>query len=262
MSRKRTDFGWYLVFTMLAVAAFAGIYLLSGKDAVGAAGLLVWNAFVFTFNLLARLVTSFAAILARGVGLRRVSRVLTMVGGIGLGYAGSVVLSDQKLARAQDWRDKLRLIGQRIGAGWRRLPLAGKVLLVAVMIAVQLYLHWILIVFPIGFLVPVVRRAWVQVADTAFGAWYWRMFGPWHRRLSIAARSLPVVRHLLGCTRLTRLRYLTAWRLWRHHPRYRRDDGGRIVDLIEPLRLWRLGELDHYINRPLLSGARQPAGEE
>jgi hypothetical protein len=55
-----------------------------------------------------------------------------------------------------------------------------------------------------------------------------------------------------------RIRYLTAWRLWKYHPRYcGPEPGKRQVDLVEPLRLWRRGELDVYVDRPLLAGGRR-----
>lgn len=48
---------------------------------------------------------------------------------------------------------------------WQRLHLAWKLLIVAVLIASQIYLRFLLILFPIAFLVPVVRRLWIQIAD-------------------------------------------------------------------------------------------------
>lgn len=255
MARRRGDRGWYTVFALLAVVAFVGIYYLSGKDAFGAAGLIIWNAIVVAYNLFVRVVASFAALLARGVGVRRLSRIMTAIGGIGLGYAGSVVLNEARLARAQQWRDKLRASMHKFTTEWRMLTLPAKLIVVGLMIAVQLYLHWMLIIFPIGFLVPIVRRVWVQAADAAFGGWYWQTFGKWHRKFLRTARNMPIVRHMMGAMHLTRLRYLTAWRLWRHHPRYRdAKTSTRVVSIIEPFRLLMRGELDQYVGRPLLAG--------
>ena len=53
--------------------------------------------------------------------------------------------------------------------------------IVAALIASQLYLHSLLILFPIAFLVPIVQPLWVQSADLVFGGWYWRTFGQTHR---------------------------------------------------------------------------------
>lgn len=259
MAREKKDLGWYGIFIALAVFFFVLVYVLTGKDAVGAAFRVVWSGGVFVVNAVARVLTSFVALLARGVGFRRASRIFTAVGGIGLGYAGAVVLNVERLRMAHDWREWFRRLSRRTIRAWQGFHLLTKIAVVVALISVQLYLHWVLIVFPIGFLVPVVRRAWVQLADTAFGEWYWRTFGPLHRAALALGRQLPVVRHLIGCIHLTRLRYLTAWRLWRHHPRYRDDlTGHRVVSFVEPVRLWLRGELDIYVGRPLLSGRSAP----
>src|SRR5471030_3260757 len=96
-----------------------------------------------------------------------------------------------------------------------------KLLIVVALIASQLYVHSLLIVFPIAFLVPVVRRMWVRVADLMFGAWYWKTFGRMHRAVFVTLRHLPLVGTIIGATRLVRISYLCAWRLWKHDPRYR-----------------------------------------
>lgn len=251
---QRRTFGWYLAFAAISVAAIAVIYLLTGMDALGATARFLWNGVVFAFNGLFRVLGSLLAVIARGLGLRQVSRLSTVIGGVGLTYAGSAVLSDKGVRRAQGWRAKIRAAFIFLRDGWRRLPLIAKILVVIVLITSQVYLHAVLIVFPVAFLVPVVRRIWVQAADVALGGWYRRTFGPWHRRFMARLRRLPVVRGAIGAVRVTRIRYLCAWRLWRYHPRYRSASARRKLSLIEPIRLWRRGELDTYIGRPLLSG--------
>src|SRR5262249_3223575 len=134
------------------------------------------------------------------------------------------------------------------------LPLLGKIAVAFLVIASQVYLHAVLIVFPVAFLVPVVRRVWVQAADIFLGGWYWRTIGPTHRRGVSRLRRTPVMRRAIGGVRVARLRYLCAWRLWRYHPRYRGATAQRRISLIEPVRLWRRGELDTYVGKPLLSG--------
>jgi hypothetical protein len=102
------------------------------------------------------------------------------------------------------------------------------------------------------------RRIGVRVADMLFGRWYWKTFGAKHRTVVASIRSLPLVHSLFEAARLTRLRYLSAWRLWRYDPRYRDPaNNARHVSLIEPWRLLRRGELDRYIGHPLLAGRRQ-----
>jgi hypothetical protein len=125
----------------------------------------------------------------------------------------------------------------------------------ALLIASQIYLRFLLILFPIAFLVPVVRRIWVRAADIALGSWYWRAFGRTHRAAIARLRAMAGVREVVGAVRLARIRYLRAWRLWRYDPRYRRTASGKhIISLIEPVRLWWRGELDDYVGRPLLCG--------
>lgn len=250
--------GWYATFAFLIVISFAAIYALTGMDALGAAARFLWNGLVFIGNGIVRVVGGLLQMLARGVGWRRLSRIGSMVTGVGLGYAASVVLSDSTVSKARGWRGKLQAALKIARAWWQDLPLWAKLAVVAALIASQVYLHVALIVFPIAFLVPVVRRLWVGTADLLFGKWYWRTFGNLHRATVSTLRTLPGVRRVMEGFRLVRLRYLYAWRLWRYDPRYRdASTGGRRVSLIEPLRLWWHGELDGYVGRPLLAGTRQ-----
>jgi hypothetical protein len=162
-----------------------------------------------------------------------------------LGYAGSVILNDERLRQ--------------------RLHLVWKLVIVAVLIASQIYLHVLLIVFPIAFLVPVVRRLWIQAADLLFGSWYWKTFGRLHRATISALHALPGWHQVFGAMRLWRIRYLCAWRLWKYQPRYRTPEAdARMISFAEPLRLWWRGDLDRYIVRPLLAGGtrkRLPAAD-
>lgn len=251
---QRRTLGWYVAFIAISVLAILAIYFLTGLDALGATARFLWNGVVFAFNGLFRVLGSLLAVIARGLGFRQLSRLSTIVGGIGLAYAGSAVLGDKGVRRAQGWRAKMRRAFVAAREFWRRLPLLAKVAVVIVMIASQVYLHAVLILFPIAFLVPVVRRIWVQVADVALGGWYWQTFGAWHRRFVARLKRLPGVRHAIGAVRVARIRYLCAWRLWRYHPRYRTASARRKLSLVEPLRLWWRGELDLYVGRPLLGG--------
>jgi hypothetical protein len=194
-----------------------------------------------------------AIVLFVGIGI--VSGV-DAVAAIGLGYSGGVVLSERGLKRARTWTERLRLAGAKLRRRWLALHLGWKLAILAALVASQLYLHFLLILFPIAFLVPVVRRLWVQAADMLFGSWYWRTFGPTHRVVVASLRRQPGVRHVVGGARLTRIRYLRAWRLWRYDARYRdAETGEHEVSFIEPLRLWWRGELDGYVGRRLLGGS-------
>lgn len=260
---KKGSLGWYVTFAVLVVAAFVVIYYLTGRDAIGAASRFVWNALVLVVNGSIRLFGGFALILAKGIGLRRVSRIATLMTSVGLGYAGSIILSDDKLKRAHGWRGKLKATITLARARWQRLHLVWKLVIVVLLIASQVYLHVLLIIFPIAFLVPVVRRLWIQVADLLFGSWYWRTFGRWHRATLSALANTPGWRQAVGAARLWRIRYLCAWRVWRYDPRYRVPESSkRLVSIREPFSLWWRGELDRYVGRPLLAGRRtSPATE-
>ena len=258
MAKQNGQIGWYVAFVAIAVVASVGVWALTGQDALGAAVRFLWNGLALLVNMLARVLGSLLGLLARGVGWQRLSRIAKIIGGIGIGYAASVIVSDAKVQRARNWRNRLRMMVTIARNRWQTLPLGWKLFVVAVLIASQVYLHAMLILFPIAFLVPLVRRLWVRVADLAFGSWYWKTFGTRHRSLVTRLRTLPGLRSLIGWGRLTRMRYLTAWRLWRYHPRYRLPESDRRqVSLVEPMRLWWRCELDTYVGSPLLGGRRQ-----
>ena len=250
--------GWSGAFTLLVVVSSVAVYAVTGQDALGAAGRFLWNGVALAANAAIRTGGSLLGFLARGIGLRRMSRLVSAATAVGIGYAASVVVSDTAVGRARGWRGKLQVATRRARELWHDLPLVVKLLVVAGLIASQIYLHFLLVVFPIAFLVPVVRRLWVRTADVLLGSWYWKTFGAPHRALVAAMKRFPPVRIMTQGARLQRLRYLYAWRLWRYDPRYRDPAGNtRRVSLAEPLRLWLRGELDGYVGRPLLSGGRR-----
>ncbi len=247
--------GWYVTFVVLALLLFAVVDHFTGLDVVAATSRFLWNAVALAANSATRAAGGLLALLARGVGWRRLSRLATVIMGVGLSYSGGVILSDRGLRRAKGWTGRLKAFAATLRNRWLVLPLAWKLAVVAVLIASQVYLHFLLIVFPIAFLVPVVRRLWVRAADVAVGRWYWKTMGRKHRAIVAYLRRLPGVRHVIGAARLTRVRYLRAWRLWKYDPSYRHPaTGTRQVSFIEPVRLWWLGALDGYVGRPLLCG--------
>lgn len=252
---KRRKAGWYITFAALAVATSAGLYVTTGQDAIAAATRFVWNALVLFINSTIRLLGNLVFVIAKGVGLRRMSRLATLLTHVGLGYAGSLILSDARLKQARGWQGKIKAAITVTRNKWQRLPLHWKLATVAVLIVSQLYLHSLLIVFPIAFLVPIVRRLWIQAADLLFGSWYWRTFGRVHHSVVAALRAVPGWRTLSGAARLWRIRYVCAWRVWKYDPRYRiSGTDRRIISVTEPVRLWWSGDLDRYVGRPLLAG--------
>ncbi len=252
---ERRTFGWYAAFIGIAVGASIVIFLLTGQDVIGATARFLWSGAIVALNATLRVVGSLLGVVARGLGFRQLSRLGAVVAGVELGYAGSTLFGDAGVRRAHSLRAKIRAGAVRLRDGWRALPLAVKLLVVIGAIASQVYLHSVLIIFPVAFLVPVVRQIWVRSADFFLGGWYWRTFGRMHRRIAARISQLPVVRGVVDVTRLIRLRYLCAWRRWRYDPRYQRAHSSRRrISLIEPVRLLWRGELDAYVGRPLLSG--------
>ncbi len=252
---------WILWFVAVAIVVFVAVEYFTGYEVIGAATRFVWNGLVFAINSLWRAGGEFMAVIARSVGMRRAAKVATAVAGVGLGYAGSVILSDDKIHRAHTWRDKLRLAITLARNWWLRLHLVWKLVIVAGLIASQVYLHFLLILFPIAFLVPVIRRAWIAIGDTLFGSLYKTKM----RRVNTAIRRTlwrtPGYPQAVAGVRLVRMRYLCAWRRWRYDACYRTEKGERRVSLIEPVRLWWRGELDRYRDRPLMAGEVAPARE-
>jgi hypothetical protein len=260
--RIRRGIGWYATLACLVVASFLGIHYFAGIDALGVAGGLAGKSLPQFGMSIGRLVGSSLQVLVRGIGWRRLSRTVTTVAGIRLGYAASVVMSDGSVGRAQGWHATLRSRLRTLGARWRRLPLWPKLLVVAALITSEIYLHFVLILFPIGFLIPVARRVFVMASDRLIGTWYWKFFGVLHHTFVARLRGLPGIGQIVEGRRLLRIRYLRAWRLWRHDPRYRDPvTNKRRKSLIEPVRLWWRHELDAYVGRPLLSGRTHPTGE-
>jgi hypothetical protein len=259
--KRNGGIGAFLIFAALAVAAFVAIDYFTGREALGAAVRFLWNGLAYAINGLIRLFSELLGLLARGVGWRRLTRIATAFAGVGLGYSASLVLDDEAVGKARGWRDKAKAALTILRNRWQALHLAWKLVIVAALIASQVYLHSLLIIFPIAFLVPVVKRLWIRTADLLFGSWYWRTFGRLHRATLAALRSLPVLSHGIGAVRLARIRYLCAWRLWKYDPRYRDPETQeRWVSLIEPIRLWWRGHLDIYVERPLLAGRRGEIG--
>ena len=247
--------GWYVTFVVLALVLSVALGLIAGVDTIAATARFAWNLLAVVANGATRAIGSLLLVLARGVGWRRLSRLATTIMGVGLSYSGGVVLSDRSLQRARGLTGKLKLLAATLRQRWLGLHLGWKLAIVASLVASQVYLHFLLILFPIAFLVPVVRRVWVRGADLLFGRWYWKTFGPTHRKVVASMRRQPGVRHLIGGVRLMRIRYLRAWRLWKYDPRYRDAETGKHeVSFIEPVRLWWRGELDGYVGRHLLGG--------
>jgi hypothetical protein len=249
---------WYVIFIAIAVAACLAVGYVTGVDALAATARFAWNVLAATANAALRATGQLLGLIAKGIGWRRLTRISNIFTNIGLSYSGSVVMSERRLLQAKGWTGRIKQLAAALRLRWLGLHIGWKLAIVVALIASQVYLHSVFIIFPIAFLVPVVRRLWVQTADLIFGAWYWRTFGSAHRIAVARLRRLPIIRTIIGATRVTRIRYLYAWRLWRYDARYRNvSSNKRAISLGEPIRLWHRGELDAYIGRPLLSGRRR-----
>ena len=174
-------------------------------------------------------------------------------------------LSAAHSRRIRSWRDRSRAAVARVRQRWLALPTSRKFLVVAVLIAAQLFLiptaaEYILL-FPVGFMIrPIVigaRKLYTWIGDLVFAKMYWKYCGRTHRTVMDRCERVLPVRTFLGASRQARLQYLTAWRLWRHEPRYRDESGELWISVLEPFRLWRAKKLDIYVGRPLLAGKRE-----
>ena len=116
---------------MLAIGIFVVVGYFTDVDAIAAGVRLLWNALAFAVNGVVRLLAGLVGLLARGVGWRRLSRLYGAIAGFGLGYAGSVILSDARVKRAYGWRQKLRTVVTLTRRRWQQLHLAWKLLIVA-----------------------------------------------------------------------------------------------------------------------------------
>ncbi len=246
---------------LVIVGIIAAIDLYFGTFIFGATARFFWNAGVFVLFWATRTLEASAVMISPF--LRRQAMKLTaFFGGIGVGYASSVILTDDQLKRVHTRRGRFRARITRLRKSWLALPLAWKFGAVAGLIALQVILvpavaKWI-VFFPVGFMVPLLLTAKqfiaVRLIDTTVGRVYRKYFGTWHRQTVTKAKSVPVVKQARGGVLLVRLQYLTAWRMWKHEPCYRTARGRRRISLFEPVRLWWRGELNRYVGKPLFAG--------
>jgi hypothetical protein len=181
----------------------------------------------------------------------------TALASVGLVYAGTGKRNDEAIATA-------RLARQRSGNHrrpnwWHDLHVGWKLAAVAVLIASQVYLHFLLILFPVAFLVPFVRQFWVQAVDIVFGGWYRSKHAARYQAMMARFRALPGCRQVVGWMRITRLRYLCAWRLWKYDPHYLRPGSHRhTISIVEPMRSGG-AQFDRYVGRRCSPGRTRAA---
>lgn len=237
---------------------------------IGATARFLWNSLAFVMQSLARTIEASLALLFRQRAKRILTGIFTTVGFV---YVSHLILTDKQVRSAHTWREWIRLTIRvalsHVRDQWLRLPLWGKLLVVGIAIYGQVhFIPWMaafIVLFPIAFLVPIVRsiKQWLVsffapiIVDSVFGQWYWRRYGVAHRATITKLKTIPGGREIRGLLALIRLQYLTAWRMWKYAPCYQlAKSERRRISLFEPLRLWWCGELNRYVQRPLLSGPR------
>src|SRR6185295_3044803 len=134
------------------LGVFVAVDHFTGLDFVAATSRFMWNAVALAANSATRTAGGLLGLLAKGVGWRRLSRLATVIAGVGLSYSGGVILSERGIARAKGWTGRLKALASRLRNRWLGLHLAWKLAIVATLIASQVYLHFLLILFPIAFL--------------------------------------------------------------------------------------------------------------
>jgi|GEM_PF-1747272 len=263
------------IMTLLVIVGIVVVidYVFLDTWALGATTRFLWNALIFAALWFLRAAEGFILLFSK----RRVVKFTSFLTNVGLGYASRVVLTETQAKKAFTWkywvaqntREKVRIALSYVRVRWIKLETWQKFAIVAILITVQVL--WVpfavlFVIFPVGFMVPFIiamRQMIVAVvvgllADSALSRTYWNYFGHMHRSLVQRSKSVPVVREVRGAMYLTRLQYLTAWRMWMHAECYKTTKGRRRISLFEPLRLWWRGELNTYIGRPLLSGKCNP----
>src|SRR5262245_48398161 len=86
--------GWSATFVVLAVGLFVAIDYYTGLAVVAATARFLWNALAVVAIAALRAAGGLLALLAKGVGWRRLSRIATALMGVGLSYSGGVFLSE------------------------------------------------------------------------------------------------------------------------------------------------------------------------
>lgn len=245
---------------LVIVGILVAVDIATGTYAIGASFQFAWRVSLFGIAWITRSAVDILALVLR----RRAWRLVTMITPIGWGYLGSVFLTEARLKRAITWLDRGRGLREFIRLWWHRLSTWKKFVFVALVITMQVILlptiSQYIILFPVGFMVPVIRgaarRLYSWITDMFLGKLYWNYCGAMHRRAIAWTRSLWLLKTCHGVMRLARLQYLTAWRLWMYDDKYRDQAGELWISFLEPIRLWRSGYLNKYVGRPLFAGKR------
>lgn len=240
---------------LLIVVAIVAIDHFTDIDLIGTTVRFVLGSLEFAVSSAIRSLQ----LLLRLVLRRRIWRSILSSLSISYGYSWRIILSDKRARRADIFLAKTRSTTATMRTKWHKLSFTAKLVTAIVLAALQIVLFPVLseyiVLFPVGFLIPTIvggaRRIYGWIGDLLFGATYETYIGKLHRKAIRWIRNLRWIRITRGALRLTRLRYLTAWRIWKYNPTYRTKSSELAVSFIEPVRLWKNGKLDRYVGRPL-----------
>lgn len=168
-------------------------------------------------------------------------------------------------AKWQRIKSELLEAAGRFRQWWREQHFVTKSALVALMIAVQVHLHWWLVFFPIGFLVPylvmVLNSLQRWVLGPVIEQLYLSRFGKAHAYIKSVVLRWRWVQRVIGVYRLYKLYFETGWRIWYYDARFRfptwrpfwRETVGRVWFAITTIPRGEWAKRRLY-NQPLLGG--------
>jgi hypothetical protein len=256
MRQAKTLHGWNksrVIAIALLIAAIVLVDQMTGENAIG-----------FTFRFLWGIITRFVIFAIHWSDILFLSvlrvRVFQWIGAltmVQIGYIGRVIFNEHQMGKFSNWKGSMKEHVLWVKRLWRATPFLFKVAVVGLLIFGQMALlprlsEWV-ILFPMGFMLhgieSLYRRMFGKVANKAID----RVIADKHEELVDRIEWLDRLYTRCG---LWRLRYLTAWRLWKHSPKYRDPVTlKRKKSFIEPLRLfWRSDEsLERYIGKPLFA---------
>jgi len=260
--RRRISHLWLLAIVIL-ITTILVVDWYTGADGVGATArfavrflrFAVESSWRLLLVLWERVGFAFVAILS--------SRVTRMFAALTLGMGVSYLTSDhKKVGRFYSLRAYARESGRRMKEWWQHLHFLSKSLIVVFLIVIQIYLHFWILLFPVGFLLAgmvfALKKTQGWLASYVFGAVYRTRFGAWHRRTVSSLKRTPLVGAIVGGADYVRLCFRGGWRLWRYDSQYR-DAQGQLMHARGRWLLFKAllrGEWACYVGRPLLAGPR------
>lgn len=244
--QKRSHF-WILVLGIsLLVGVIVAVDYWFGTDIVGATARLLVRFVAWIWQLLieiARFVWRIAvevALYGWRVAVFALERTLAMLPSlttgrftkvlwpVAMGAAAGMYFSRRSSGAAPSlWarvKSHLYAIAAEVRIWWIAQHFAIKSIIVALLIVVQVHLHWVILLFPVGFLIPYLVMGLTSLQRSVLGpiaeALYFSRLGYLHARLKERAMRFAVVRCVVETIRLFRLYFATGWRIWYYDSRF------------------------------------------